>query len=200
MVSVSTSSPEADPLKKRKRDDTTNKFNALRISTENNQGNNLEPSYPRLSSSDKISHLIAEKKRSLHQKTKRRRSHSSSNVTLTTTSLPNTPYASPEVYPSAFRSPEPPSRPTRCHVCLRAPGPTFQITKCEICDKGMCQVCTRHCIVCDQPRCSKCCIETYSPLQEAVVDYRGEDKEPVCLECVAQLKKQDENEMEQNGL
>jgi hypothetical protein len=79
----------------------------------------------------------------------------------------------------------------------------FKISECGICDKGVCQVCTRQCIICDQLRCSKCCIETYL-LYSTGNNNRGGDREPVCLECIAELKRRDEHdtesEMEQNGV
>ena len=164
MVSVTTSVPEVDHLKKRKRDDTPTKPNNHRIPTEW-LPENIDTSIRILPPALTILPLTIDgKKRSFSaQKTKRRRSSASSNVPLvTSTSLPNTPYASPQVYsPATFRSPGVASgKPNRCHVCLRAAGPTFQISQCDICEKGMCQVCTRECIVCDQLRCSKCCIET----------------------------------------
>jgi len=78
----------------------------------------------------------------------------------------------------------------------------LRIGQCEICEKGMCQVCTRQCILCDQLRCSKCCLETYLLHRYDDADGSGEDREPVCLECIAELKKQEnqENEMEQNAV
>ena len=110
---------------------------------------------------------------------KRRRSSDIQIPALTTTSLPNTPFASPHLATSPTFSTasagHPP--PTRCHVCFRAQGLTLRISECPVCEKGMCQVCTRQCIVCEQERCSKCCVEEYH-------------HSVLCADCCVEAKKE----------
>jgi len=101
---------------------------------------------------------------------KRRRSSEIHLPALTTTSLPNTPFASPHLVTSPTFSTtstgQPP--PTRCHVCFRAQGLTLRRNECPVCEKVMCKVCTRQCVACEQERCSKCCVEELSPSCESV--------------------------------
>lgn len=93
-------------------------------------------------------------------------SSSSTPQALTSTSLPNTPYQSPQTttfptFPSALRATGP--KPLRCHICHRAEGVSLRVSECGVCERGMCQVCTRICVICERERCSKCCIEEYLP-------------------------------------
>ena len=83
----------------------------------------------------------------------------------------------------------------------------MRISKCGICGKGMCQICTRECIVCEEQRCSKCCVEE-SDLRRYKLIYRGEDGDPVCTVCRVENQlddndtsegSDDETEMLQNG-
>ena len=68
-------------------------------------------------------------------------------------------------------------------------------------------MCTRKCIVCEEERCSRCCVEEFPPLQEFKADVvRGEERDPVCLVCLAEYKPDDDyssgesgHEMLQNG-
>lgn len=101
---------------------------------------------------------------------KRRRSSEILLPALTTTSLPNTPFAPPHLATSPTFSTASTGHPhpTRCHVCFRAQGLTLRISECPVCEKGMCQVCTRQCIVCEQERCSKCCVEEFVPKKGGV--------------------------------
>jgi len=95
--------------------------------------------------------------------TGKRRRPSPSATALLTSSLPNTPFASPSVAISDERFAPTRATPTRCHICGRSHGITLRVSECEICERGMCQVCTRTCIVCERERCSKCCVEGYRP-------------------------------------
>jgi hypothetical protein len=93
-------------------------------------------------------------------------SSSSTPQALTSTSLPNTPFQSPQTttfptFPSTLRSAGP--KPLRCHICHRAEGVSLRVSECGLCERGMCQVCTRVCVACDRERCSKCCVEEYPP-------------------------------------
>ena len=82
----------------------------------------------------------------------------------------------------------------------------MNICECGICEKGMCQVCTRQCIVCEEERCSRCCDEMYSLNRSIVLMSRGEERDPVCLVCLTEYKPDGDysdgesgQEMVQNG-
>jgi hypothetical protein len=220
-VTTTTSPPPLGIFKKRKRDDNNNlgKENSVRIA-QTWKSNLLDPQHDLRHQSTPISSLSAyildaKPRRSSFstQKligNKRHRSTSSTTLALTTTSLPNTPFASPLLNTSpTFQSPNSAGHrpPTRCHICSRPQGITLQITECPICEKGMCQVCTRNCISCELERCSKCCIEESYSYKDMLIN-RGEEGEPVCLVCLAEYKPDDssagspcndETDMVQNG-
>ena len=218
MVSVTThSSPNT--LKKRKRDDLVigfGKENAPRISSPSTSWKpthqDQRTSHP--SSIFNTSIDVKPRRTSVEQiklSNKRRRAGEGHLPALTTTSLPNTPFASPHLATSptfstfsAGRAP-----PTRCHVCFRAQGVTLRISECPVCEKGMCQVCTRRCIVCEEERCSKCCVEEFSPGGRSRLTLcRGEEGDPICMVCLAEMSNDnnghggddvDGTEMVQNG-
>src|SRR5271154_2633628 len=138
---------------------------------------------------------------------KKRRSTPSTTITpaLTTTFLPNTPFASPYLNTSPTFPPS--TAHNRCHICFRSQGITNLITECGICEKGMCQVCTRKCIVCEEERCSRCCVEESPSLATFRLMSRGENG-AVCSVCLAEYKPSDDSgggrsddgiEMEKNG-
>ena len=176
MVSVTSTSPSLlGTPKKRKRDDLCGKENALRITPTSNLNilDHHDQDAPRYSSThissihniNKIDAKPRQPSFSTKLNTKRRRSTPITTLALSTTSLPNTSFASPHLVASpTFYSPTSagrPTQPTRCHICFRAQGITLTIRECGVCEKGMCQVCTRKCIVCEEERCSRCCIEEY---------------------------------------
>jgi hypothetical protein len=113
---------------------------------------------------------------------KRRRSISSTQPGLPSTSLPNIPFTiSSPTFPGSNSSGS--YLPTRCHICLRPQGISPNISDCTLCGKRMCQVCTRECIICEENRCSKCCIEEFY-LSRMILMNRGEDGDTVCILCL----------------
>ena len=61
-------------------------------------------------------------------------------------------------------------------------------------------------MVCEEERCSTCCVEVYSLIRRNGLMSRGEDRDPVCLVCLAKYKPDDDyssgesgQEMVQNG-
>ena len=218
MVSVTTHSPRST-LKKRKRDDLVigfGKENTPRISSPSTSWKppHQDQSTSHLSSIFNTCIDVKPRRTSVEQiklSNKRRRAGEGHLPALTTTSLPNTPFASPHLVTSptfstfsAGRAP-----PTRCHVCFRAQGLTLRISECPVCEKGMCQVCTRRCIVCEEERCSKCCVEEFHhPLWSGLMLCRGEEGDPICMACLAEMSNDnnddgeddvDGTEMVQNG-
>jgi len=195
MVSVTThSSPNT--LKKRKRDDLailSGKENTPRISSPSTSKPPHQDHSTSLLPTILTTRLDVKSRRTSVEQikltNKRRRSNETHLPALTTTSLPNTPFASPHLASSptfsTFSAGHVP--PTRCHVCFRAQGVTLRISECPVCEKGMCQVCTRQCMVCDEERCSKCCVEELSPWRMRLMLCRGEEGDPICMVCLAEM-------------
>ena len=163
MVSVTMTSPQLGTVKKRKRDETTGKENTLRIKpvtilTDYLQDQRLSSSYAfiriltRIDMKSRLASSITSEVNS-----KRRKSKAVTPV-LTAASVPNSP-----LVPASPVSETPKSAgyqsSSRCHICFRSQGITLKIYECPLCEKGMCQICTRTCTLCEEERCSKCCVE-----------------------------------------